>query len=196
MRSLTTSLLLALLLAACGGGGSSDDDAGVSSPDEVSGGDASSGDDTSSDDELPSGGGSGTLVTSMSPAEEALALEVLDLLNAERADRELAPLALHGDASEVAYQHSLDMDVRDFFSHTNPDGQSPGDRIAAAGIANWGWGENIAYGYWSPTSVMVAWMNSDGHRANILDDRWTHVGIGVHDAPGGPWWTQVFLLIP
>jgi uncharacterized protein YkwD len=104
---------------------------------------------------------------------------------------------MHWAASQVAYEHCVDMDVRDFFSHTNPDGDGPGDRIAAAEISHAGWGENIAWGYASPQAVMDGWMNSPGHRANILNSAWTHVGIGVH-APGvgGPWWTQVFLRVP
>jgi uncharacterized protein YkwD len=132
----------------------------------------------------------------MSAAEEALAYEVLTLLNLERTAQGLAPLTFHVAAAEVAYQHGVDMDVRNFFAHTNPDGASPGDRLDAAGIVTTGWGENIARGYGTPQSVMDAWMNSSGHRANILTPWFTHVGIGVHDAPGGPWWTQVFLRVP
>jgi uncharacterized protein YkwD len=131
----------------------------------------------------------------MSAAELAMALAVLDLVNAERANAGLSPVAMHSEGSDVAWRHSVDMDERNFFAHTNPDGDGPGQRIAAAGIANAGWGENIAYGYGSPESVMTAWMNSSGHRANILNANWTHIGIGVHSAPGGPWWTQVFLRI-
>jgi uncharacterized protein YkwD len=184
MRRYAIPLLLAFLLAACGGGGgggSSGSSGGTKSG--TGGGDPGGGD-------PPPGG------TSMSAAEEALAHEVLDILNDERAAQGLDPLVFHVEASDVAYAHCVDMDERDFFSHTNPDGDSPGARLAAAGIANSGWGENIAYGYGTPASVMVAWMNSSGHRANILNSRWTHVGIGVHVAPGGPWWTQVFLRLP
>ena len=166
-----TLLALVLWLTACGGG-SGGSDSGSSS----------------------GGPGKGGGKTDMSAAEVALAFEVLDLVNAERAAQGLAPLQWHADAAQVAYLHCVDMDVRDFFSHTNPDGDGPGDRINAAEIQHSGWGENIAWGYGSPQSVMNGWMSSDGHRANILRTSWTHIGIGVH-APGtgGPWWGQVFL---
>lgn len=180
MRRHATVLLITLLLAACGGGG---------------GGGSGSGKKDTTDDGAPPGGAPNTGSTTMPAASEALAREVLDLLNDERADEGLGPLVLHIDASDVAYDHCVDMDVRDYFSHTNPDGESPGDRLAAAGVSHSGWGENIAWGYRTPEAVMVGWMNSPGHRGNILNDGWTHVGIGVHDGPGGPWWTQVFLRI-
>jgi len=86
------------------------------------------------------------------------------------------------------------MDFRSFFDHTNPDGDGPGDRLRAAGV-NWGsYGENIALGQNTPPDVMQAWMTSDGHRRNILDPSFTHLGVGVHTSyGGGPWWTQEFI---
>lgn len=142
-----------------------------------------------STDDPPSGGNPGG---QMSAGELALALQVFDLVNQERVAVGIAPLAWDDGAAQVAYAHSVDMDVRDFFSHTNPDGQEPWDRLSAAGI---GWstaGENIAYGQPDAASVMTAWMNSPGHRDNILRASFTRLGVGVHDAPGGPWWTQLF----
>jgi uncharacterized protein YkwD len=79
---------------------------------------------------------------------------------------------------------------RGFFSHTDPDGLSPFDRGDRAGVTVLG--ENIAYGQPDPASVMTAWMNSPGHRANILDCSYTKLGVGVAYGPGGPWWTQDF----
>ena len=137
----------------------------------------------------PSGGTPGA---QMSPGELAMALEVFDLVNQERAVAGVAPLAWDDGAAQVAYEHSVDMDVRDFFSHTNPDGEEPWDRLTAAGISWSAAGENIAYGQPDPVSVMIAWMNSPGHRDNILRTSFTRLGVGVHDAPGGPWWTQLF----
>ena len=62
--------------------------------------------------------------------------------------------------------------------HTNPDGQDPGDRMRAAGYRGSSWGENIAAGYDSAQKVVAAWMQSDGHRENILNCRFTTIGIG------------------
>ncbi len=130
---------------------------------------------------------------SMSPGELAYAQQVLDLVNAERANAGVGPVVWDEPATDVAYAHSVDMDVRNFFSHTNPDGLGPGDRINAAGIRWTAWGENIARGQDSPGAVMSGWMASPGHRDNILNANFTHLGVGVHSASGGPWWTQVFL---
>jgi uncharacterized protein YkwD len=172
------ALLLALvavgMLAACGGGGGG-------------GGKGAKSDNPSKGP--PPGSG-----TSMSDAELAMALEVLDIVNQERRAAGVDPLVWHEGASEVAYLHSLDMDVRDYFSHTNPDGQLPWDRLAEAGIAYSTAGENIAWGYPSPEAVMTGWMNSSGHRANILRAGYTHVGIGVHTDGFNIWWTQLFLV--
>jgi uncharacterized protein YkwD len=129
----------------------------------------------------------------MSDTELAAALEVLDRVNSRRNSEGLPPLEWHDGAAEVAWAHSVDMDVRDFFDHTNPDGELPWDRLAAAGIAWSRVGENIAWGYRTPADVMEAWMNSSGHRANILSADFTHIGIGVHEN-GTIWWTQVFLV--
>jgi len=99
-----------------------------------------------------------------------------------RADAQLADLA--GDFSQ-------DMAARGFFDHTDPDGATPWDRAEKAGIAGLG-GENIARGQADADAVMNAWMNSDGHRANILNCEYKTLGVGVHLGAGGPWWTQDF----
>jgi len=138
-------------------------------------------------------GGTGTS-QAMSEGEMAWALQVLDLVNKERAANQLPAVQWHETATDVAYAHSVDMDVRGFFDHVNPDGDDPGDRLQAAGIKWRTYGENIAVGYPSPQEVMLAWMNSPGHRANILEPQFTHLGIGVHSSyQGGPWWTQDFV---
>jgi uncharacterized protein YkwD len=80
---------------------------------------------------------------------------------------------------------------RHFFDHTNPDGLDPFQRAARAGITTMR-AENIAYGQATPAAVMTAWMNSPGHRANILDCTLTTLGVGVTNGTGGPWWTQDF----
>lgn len=167
LRPLALVLALALLplLAACGGGGGT------------------------SDGTLPPPIDPGT----MSASERAYAEEVLRLVNLERAGNGLSALAWHEEAAQVAYVHDVDMDQRNFFSHINPDGDSPLDRVVAAGITGFSSvGENIARGQTSPAQVMSDWMNSTGHRANILNAGFTHLGVGVHGA-GDIWWTQVFL---
>ena len=84
------------------------------------------------------------------------------------------------------------MAVRNFFDHTDPDGKSPWDRAKVLGITDLG-GENIAMGQQTPDDVMTAWMNSAGHRANILNCTYHSLGVGVYyAATGGPWWTQDF----
>ena len=173
--ALALALLLAGALVACGGGGG--------------GSSGRAGDPSKAPSDPPPSSG-----TSMSDAELAMAIDVLDLVNQERQAAGLGPLIWHEGASEVAYLHSLDMDVRDYFDHTNPDGELPWDRLTDAGIDWSRAGENIAWGYSSPQAVMSGWMGSSGHRANILSESFTHVGIGVHDDGFSIWWTQVFLV--
>jgi uncharacterized protein YkwD len=120
-------------------------------------------------------------------------MEVLDLVNAERREADLPELLWHQGAADVAFAHSVDMAVRGFFSHTNPDGLGPSERISAAGIPWSALGENIAQGQGTPTHVMSSWMGSSGHRANILNPTFTHLGVGVRTGSSGPWWTQNFL---
>ncbi|MCB9895159.1 MAG: hypothetical protein H6839_11965 [Planctomycetes bacterium] len=143
------------------------------------------------------GGGGGGAVTGNTPtsSEVSLAQQVLALVNQERANVGVAPLTMNAACSQVAYDHSWDMDHRDFFSHTNPDGDSPFDRMANAGVTYSAAGENIAAGYSSPASVMAGWMNSAGHKANILNANFTEIGIGVREGSNGSYgiyWTQVF----
>ncbi|GAA2997042.1 hypothetical protein GCM10020229_06930 [Kitasatospora albolonga] len=117
---------------------------------------------------------------------------VLDLVNTERAKNNCGPLKANGKLQAAAQGHSDDMAARNFFSHTNPDGKGPQPRIEAAGYEWSTWGENIAKGQKDADSVMSSWMNSSGHRANILNCSFTEMGVGIHTGSGGPWWTQVF----
>jgi RNA polymerase sigma factor (sigma-70 family) len=118
--------------------------------------------------------------------------QVVALVNDERAAAGCGPVAEDALLNESAQRHSADMDARDFFDHTNPDGADPGQRITAAGYRWSTYGENIAQGQQTPEAVMESWMNSPGHRANILNCSFKDIGVGVHDGPGGPWWTQNF----
>jgi uncharacterized protein YkwD len=121
-------------------------------------------------------------------ADEA---EVLSLVNDQRAKAGCAPLKDDPRLDALAGSFSDEMAARGFFDHTDPDGRTPWDRAKAAGITDLG-GENIARGQADPQAVMDAWMNSPGHRANILDCDFKTLGVGVHYGPGGPWWTQDF----
>ncbi|MET9564336.1 CAP domain-containing protein [Streptomyces tauricus] len=116
---------------------------------------------------------------------------VLSLVNAERAKAGCSPVTASSSLAALAESFSEDMAARGFFDHTDPDGASPWDRAEELGIANLG-GENIARGQADAAAVMEAWMNSPGHRANILNCDFKTLGVGAHFGSGGPWWTQDF----
>ncbi|GLF98979.1 CAP domain-containing protein [Streptomyces yaizuensis] len=128
-----------------------------------------------------------------SPAKNAKTAEsaVLALVNEERAKVGCAPVRFDASLAKLAGDFSTDMAARGFFSHTDPDGDTPWDRAEQAGVKNLG-GENIARGQADAAAVMNSWMNSEGHRANILNCDYRTLGVGVHLGPGGPWWTQNF----
>ncbi|AYN43586.1 CAP domain-containing protein [Streptomyces dangxiongensis] len=123
--------------------------------------------------------------------EAAAAAQVLKLVNDERAKAGCSPLSANSSLTSLAGVFSDDMAARGFFDHTDPDGRTPGDRAARAGITDLG-GENIARGQTDAAAVVRAWMDSPGHRANILNPDFKTLGVGVHFGPGGPWWTQDF----
>ncbi|MDT0447600.1 CAP domain-containing protein [Streptomyces hesseae] len=119
--------------------------------------------------------------------------EVLALTNAERATAGLPPLAADARLAAAAQAYSTDMATRGFYSHTSPEGTEPWDRAAAAGAGHRGIGENIACGQRSPAEVVQGWMDSPGHRANILKPGFTHLGVGyAGGGPAGTYWTQLF----
>ncbi|QKV96822.1 TerD family protein [Streptomyces sp. NA02950] len=122
-----------------------------------------------------------------------LTSEVIALTNAERAAARLAPLTPEPRLTTAAQRHSDDMVARDFYSHTGPEGQQPWDRARAAGAGHRGIGENIACGQRSAAEVVRGWMDSPGHRANILKPDFTHIGVGyTTGSRAGTYWTQVF----
>ncbi|MGE0713306.1 MAG: CAP domain-containing protein [Planctomycetota bacterium] len=125
-----------------------------------------------------------------SAGDAPLAQQVLDLVNQERATAGVAPVAADKDAERAAQAHTSDMINRQYFDHMSPEGFGPDDRFTATGATNLKLGENIAQAA-DPAAAMQAWMNSPGHRANILDPDFTHLGVGV-DSIGGTW-TQVFI---
>lgn len=118
--------------------------------------------------------------------------QVVTLVNKERSAAGCGPLTEDPQLQKAAQGHSDDMAARHFFDHTNPDGADPGQRITAAGYHWSTYGENIAQGQQTAAAVMDSWMNSPGHRANILNCSFKDIGVGVHKGTGGPWWTQDF----
>ncbi|MDF3298727.1 sigma-70 family RNA polymerase sigma factor [Streptomyces tropicalis] len=126
------------------------------------------------------------------PAPSGTVAQVIALVNKERASAGCSPVTEDRQLDAAAQGHSDDMAARGFFDHTNPDGAGPGERITAAGYRWSTYGENIAQGQQTPESVMTSWMNSPGHRANILNCSFKNLGVGVHKGSGGPWWTQDF----
>jgi uncharacterized protein YkwD len=125
------------------------------------------------------------------PASGSTAAQVIALVNQERAKQGCRAVTSNARLTQAAQGHSADMARRGFFDHTNPDGKDPGDRITATGYRWSTYGENIAKGQPTPASVMKSWMNSPGHRANILNCKFAEIGVGVVKS-GGPYWTQVF----
>lgn len=127
-------------------------------------------------------------VGSVPPGAEA---EVLAAVNVARAESGCEPLTHDEGLATVARAHSADMRDRSFFDHVNPAGLDPFDRAEAAGQTN-ARAENIAMGQPTPAAVMSFWLNSTGHRANVLDCSVRTLGVGVSEGATGPWWTQLF----
>lgn len=117
--------------------------------------------------------------------------EVIRLTNMEREKAGLAPLQLDNQLAEVARRKSVDMATENYFSHESPTYGSPFDMIDSFGITYYSAGENIAKGQTSPQEVVQAWMDSEGHRQNILHPDFTHIGVGFTQQ--GYHWTQQFI---
>lgn len=119
--------------------------------------------------------------------------EVLDLVNAERAEYDLEPLKWDNTLAKLAEDYCLDMINRDFFSHNTPDGKTLFDRMAENNIKYSVAGENIAYGQSSPEEVVKQWLNSPGHRKNILNPYFKYLGVGIkRGGRYGIYWVQEF----
>ncbi|EDX67130.1 CAP domain-containing protein [Bacillus cereus] len=130
------------------------------------------------------------------PAEEAKSLSefeqrVVELTNAERAKQGLPALKIDNELSKVARIKSEDMQKNNYFDHNSPTYGSPFDMMKKFGISYTSAGENIAQGQRTPEEVVQAWMNSAGHRANILNNGFTHIGVGYVES--GNYWTQQFI---
>ncbi len=117
---------------------------------------------------------------------------MLAITNQERADAGCKALKLDSKLTKAAQSHSEDMAKNNYFDHNSQDGRSPFDRMSDAGYKFSAAAENIAMGQQTPAAVMDAWMNSPGHKANILNCDYTEMGLGYAVGNGSPYWTQDF----
>lgn len=135
------------------------------------------------------GGCDNTTARAGQVSEDALAVSTVCLLNVERTSRGLRALRVNGRLTAAAQQHTSDMVRRRYFSHTSRSGNDMSDRIRGngylGGARSWMIGENLAWGSGergTPRSIIQAWMNSPGHRHNILTGKFREIGIGVVDS--------------
>jgi len=127
-----------------------------------------------------------------SPPPASPAELVVVLTNDTRAAAGLAPLAIDDAAMRAAAAHSADQAAMRRMTHTGSDGSNAGTRLTRAGYAWQAWGENVAAGQPTAADVTTAWLNSPGHRANMLDPSYEHIGVAVaYDTSGTPYWTMV-----
>lgn len=120
--------------------------------------------------------------------------QVVDQVNKERAAAGLSALKVNTKLASVAEKKAEDLRDNNYFSHTSPTYGSPFDMMKQFGITYTAAGENIAKGQKTPSAVMNGWMNSEGHRANILNSSYTEIGVGyVTDSNGNTYWVQMFI---
>ncbi|MBR1852154.1 MAG: CAP domain-containing protein [Lachnospiraceae bacterium] len=142
-----------------------------------------------------------TATPSVTPAKEtqqdtttgyhAYVLRIVELVNEARAQAGLQPVTLRQDLTAVAQLRAKETVT--LFSHTRPNGSSCFTALGEYGVSYRGAGENIAYGQRSPEEVMEGWMNSSGHRANILNANFTSIGVGYYQSANGvKYWSQMF----
>lgn len=131
----------------------------------------------------------GTDTTPDSGSVSSLERQVVALVNQERAAYGLSPLTLSADLSDGARLKSQDMRDSRYFDHNSPTYGTPFEMMRSLGITYWAAAENIAMGYRTAEAVVNGWMNSPGHRANILSDKYTEIGVGHVDG----YWTQWFV---
>jgi uncharacterized protein YkwD len=140
------------------------------------------------------------MVHDLPGAEAVYAADVTALVNQQRAANGCKALTVNVAISTAAHEHSQDMGVNGYFAHDTPSGVTPWTRMEDAGYTQPA-GENIAEGYLSPRDVVDSWMNSPGHRDNILNCAFNATGVGYYDGTAaegtatsgnGPWWTEDF----
>ncbi|MNJ55253.1 Cysteine-rich secretory protein family protein [compost metagenome] len=124
-------------------------------------------------------------------------LEILDLTNVFRVSKGVSTLTWNDQAAVAARLHSADMAAQNYFEHNNLEGKTPGDRMAAQGLISFkAWGENIAAGHTNAIDAHYGWINSLGHRVNLLRGEYTWLGVGVKRAEEnskyGIYYTQNF----
>jgi uncharacterized protein YkwD len=111
--------------------------------------------------------------------------------NAHRGRAGAAPVRYSGAATVAAQRHANDMARRNRMTHIGSDGSNAGQRLTRAGFRWTSWGENLAVGYTSSSAVVWAWLNSPGHRANLLNPRFRWMGVGIAYGHGRTWWCVV-----
>lgn len=116
--------------------------------------------------------------------------QIVDLTNILRARHEAGPVEWHAEAAKVAYGHSKEMSDEQYFSHTSPVSGDLASRLTNAGVMYSRAGENIAANYTDAPAAVEGWLNSDGHRKTMLDDVYTHLGVGVYKK----YYTQNFIV--
>jgi len=124
-------------------------------------------------------------------SQHAFIQQVVNLVNVERAKEGLAPLSIDTKVQAAAMVRARECEVS--FSHTRPDGRNFATALKEQNVSYRSSGENIAYGQQTPEAVMNAWMNSSGHRANIMNPNFTTIGVGYYENAGGTdYWCQLF----
>jgi uncharacterized protein YkwD len=137
---------------------------------------------------VPRAGQTGVPV-SLPPAGTTGVRDFVELLNDQRRQADCAPLQWHDGAAAVAVAHSADMQRRGYFSHDTPEGRGPFDRLRAAGVGYAAAAENIGQGPRTGAEALTLWMNSAGHRRNMLNCTYTHHGVAM----AWPYWTHVLI---
>lgn len=196
---ITAGLTCAALLAGCAGcdttplpipaDTASDTDPETENPSTPSGG-------------SHTGGSSGTSTANPDVSDPCLQVgepaspshrEMFTALNQYRKSKGLAQLSYSKVLEKAANAHAIDLYRRDFFDHTNPDGDGPLDRAIAAGFCRaYMIGENIAWNQQSVTEVQQAWEQSPGHNANMINPQYRYVGMGYYFSANGPYYVQLF----
>jgi uncharacterized protein YkwD len=135
----------------------------------------------------------GSKLANSNNSQDIFDQQILNLVNQERAKVGADPLKINEQLDLAADGHTLDQASMNKMSHTGSNGSKMGDRIKDADYIFSSAGENVAYGFGDAATVMKGWMNSAGHRQNILNPSFTEIGIGYAEgADGRPFWTQDF----
>lgn len=139
----------------------------------------------------PGNNGSGNTENKPEDTDLSFARQVVELVNKERAKAGVSPLTIDAGLESAALVRTGE--IQTSFSHTRPNGSSFATAIKEAGVTYRRSGENIAWGQRTPEAVVNAWMNSDGHRANILNKNFSRIGVGyLTNGSGTPYWVQLF----